>query len=72
MHDCACSVRAQTGETPILDQSQSPVHFKSWYQAASKKRIVLPVAKPGDVFGFEWADWSNGTEVTYGGGIRYS
>jgi len=22
--------------------------------------------------GFEWADWSNGTEVTYGGGIRYS
>ncbi len=22
--------------------------------------------------GFEWADWSNGTEVTYGGGFRYS
>lgn len=22
--------------------------------------------------GFEWADWSNGTEATYGGGIRYS
>ena len=22
--------------------------------------------------GFEWADWSNGTEVTYGGGLRYA
>ena len=22
--------------------------------------------------GAEWADWSNGTEITYGGGIRYS
>ena len=22
--------------------------------------------------GAEWADWSNGTEITYGGGVRYS